>query len=425
MRIGVDLRGLQTGHEFRGIGMYIRSIVEELFSQGIDSEHEITFYHYDSTDPLERLALPAAAKYKIAAFPNPKLPSANKTKADKGLAFMKEIIQNHFRWAPVPRTHGLDVFLQFDQQLGLPKSPFIKKVLVVHDLIPLVFKKQYLPNPFGMWLRHDWKMALKVAALNSRYYRGLSQIKRADLILAISEHTKEDLIHLLGVKPKKIRVAPNGGSHRPAVNPADLKQQTNFASSDTVDSIIERSQHSPFILFIGGPEPPRRRLDYLVTAYHLLRARGVNIQLVLAGKELASSKTVPHANTAKMIDELSYRDDMHLLGFVSDRDVNRLYEHALAFVFPTLYEGFGLPIVEAMEHNCPVITYNNSSIPEVTGQAAMLIEPGYESIISAVRQLMDEPKLSELLKERGLKQSKKYTWQAAAKKTIAAINELA
>src|SRR5947209_7211779 len=135
MKIGIDLRGLQTGHEFRGIGMYIRSIVEELFNHGIDSEHEVSLYFYDSTNPVDRLALPPGSRYKTVVFPNPKQPSEGKTRRDKGLAFIREILQNHFRWSPVPRTRGLDIFLQFDQQLGLPKNPFVKKVLVVHDLI--------------------------------------------------------------------------------------------------------------------------------------------------------------------------------------------------------------------------------------------------------------------------------------------------
>jgi glycosyltransferase involved in cell wall biosynthesis len=423
-RLGIDLRGLQTGHEFRGIGMYIRSVVEELFVQGVDKRFNVTLFYYDSSDPLELINLPEHAVYQKIVFANPKKPSSKKSKVAKAKAFIYEIFKNHYLWSPVPRSGKLNIFLQFDQQLGLPKNPFVKNVLVVHDLIPLIYKRQYLPSILRAWRMHKWRGALRTAGTNYRYRAGIKQIKSANKIIAISQSTKNDLVMRLGIKENKIAIAYNGGAHSPSANPPDLKQQMHFASSETIDAIIKKAKGKPYILFIGGPEPPRRRLDHLVAAYHQLRAAGRPLQLVFVGKELANINSIPSVVTNRMIQQISYSNDLHLLGYVSDKDVNRLYEHALSFIFPSLYEGFGLPLLEAMSRGCPVIAYENSSIPEVVGNAGLLIVPGAQNIVEGVNKLQDEPQLRERIVQDGYKQAEKFSWAKSAKQTLETLTSL-
>ncbi|OGL31438.1 hypothetical protein A3F64_00085 [Candidatus Saccharibacteria bacterium RIFCSPHIGHO2_12_FULL_42_8] len=417
MKIGVDLRVLQVGHEFRGIGAHVRSLLEAMLLDPGFTQNEIFFYQYDSTNPLETIRVPKELKYEVIKIKNPKDPRENKTKQDKAIAFIKEIIVNHFALNPVPETSKLDTFIQFDQALGLPRNPFVRKVLFVYDFIPLAFKSDYLPSPLSIYRKHGWRAALRTHALNLRYKIGVKTIKRANKILVPSEFTGKDASNFLGIKSKKIVVAPCALPTIALKKPVDLKKskkENNVgAKKKIVDTIIDESKDIPYLLYVGGVEAPRRRLDDLVGAYHQLRASGVCVRLVLVGRELGSVKTIPDPNTALQLAHDSYKDDLFMMGYLDDKEVDRLYHHTKAFVFVSLYEGFGLPILESYAKGCPVITYDNSSISEVAGDAAIYCEPTLRSLTDTLEKVVkDEITIDE---KRMKTQLEKFSWVDSAK----------
>lgn len=423
-KIGIDLRALQVGHEFRGIGANVRSLLEAMFLEPDFVENELYFYFYDTTNPLELLRIPEQLKYSSIIIENKKDPRKNKTKPQKAVAYAKEVAGNHLSWSPIPHTGDLDIFIQFDQALGLPRSPRIKKVLLVYDLIPLVFRDAYLPRINSLYRKHGWRAALKTFGFNTRYLVGLKTIKRADVVMAISQHTASDIHKYLGISKKKIAIVPCALRTTAPTEPIDLKnRQIQDKISDkqkVLEAIIEESQDIPYILYVGGVEMPRRRLDDLVAAYHQIRASGRRVRLVLVGKELGSVKTIPHHGTADQLKHLSYSDDLFMLGFVSDQDVDRLYGSAAAFTFMSLYEGWGLPILEAYSKGCPVITYNNSSIPEVAGDAAIICEPTRGALVEAIERVLDrDPSLPTRAMMQ--KQLAKFTWEKAAVSAVRAV----
>lgn len=425
MKIGIDLRSLQVGHEFRGIGTYVRSIVNELSRLPEFRQHQIIFYYYDTTNPIDLLNLDAGFTYDSVVFKNPK--QAEFSKPRKAVAYFHEVQQNNLAFSPVPQTAGLDIFLQFDQALGLPRSPRIKTILVVHDLIPLVFKPYFLPSAWRMLAKENWKSALKTLGSNTRYSMGVSTIKRADHIIAVSQHTKRCVEEMLGIKPSKVTVVHEGGVHEVWKTAVDLRQKTKkpvATNKKVVDKLIEESKDVPYLFFLGGVEPPRRRLDDLIAALYHLRAEGHKFRLVLGGKELADKKNIPNAEVVKLLKHISYTDDVYCLGFIDDADVSRLYSHAFAFVFPSLYEGFGLPVLEAMAHKCPVISYDNSSIPEIAEGAAVLIDPTFDAIKEAVLDLHKHPEHRQELIEAGEKRAAKFTWKRSAEGVLDVLHKV-
>lgn len=425
-KIGIDLRALQVGHEFRGIGANVRSLLEAMLLEPDFTKNELYFYFYDTTNPLELLRLPEGLKYRTVIIKNKKDPRKNKTKLQKAAAYAKEVASNHLAWSPIPNASKLDIFIQFDQALGLPRTPLVKKVLLVYDLIPLAFRDAYLPRIAPLYRKHGWRAALKTFGFNTRYLVGLKTIKRADLVMAISQHTAKDIQEYLGINKKKIVIVPCALRTPAPTEPVDLKsRQKQDKISDkqkTISMIISEADKVPYILYVGGVETPRRRLDDLVAAYHQIRASGRRIRLVLVGKELGSIKSIPHNGTAEQLSHLSYSEDLFMLGFVSDSDVDRLYDHAAAFTFISLYEGWGLPILEAYSKGCPVITYSTSSIPEVAGDAAIMCEPTRDSLVKAIEKVLD--KNSGLpTREQMRKQLAKFSWRNSATIAVRSILE--
>ena len=423
MKIGVDLRVLQVGHEFRGIGAHIRSLLEAMLLDAEFTQNEIFFYQYDTTNPLETIRVPKEFKYKVIKIKNPKDPRENTTKQDKATAFIKEIFANHFTLNPVPQTSKLDAFIQFDQALGLPRNPFVKKFLFVYDFIPLAFKSDYLPSPLSMYRKLGWRAALKTYALNLRYKIGVKAIKRANKIIVNSEFTGKDAKKFLGIKSKKIVFAPCALPTIALKKPVDLKKskkENNVgAKKKIVDTIIDESKDIPYLLYVGGVEAPRRRLDDLVGAYHQLRASGIRVRLVLVGRELGSVKTIPNPNTALQLAHDSYKDDLLMMGYLDDKEVDRLYHHTKAFVFVSLYEGFGLPILESYAKNCPVVTYDNTSISEVAGDAAIYCEPTLRSLTDTLEKVVKDEITID--KNRMKTQLEKFSWTDSAKVVTKAI----
>ncbi|MFN8522143.1 MAG: glycosyltransferase family 1 protein [Chloroflexota bacterium] len=298
---------------------------------------------------------------------------------------------------PVPvdlLTGRLDVF--HAPNFVLPPVRAARTVLTIHDLAYLLHPECAHPN-----LRAYLGRAVPYSA------------KRADYIVADSENTRSDVISMLGVDPDRIGVVPGGVEPRfaPIADPAALGRARTAVGLD--DS-------TPFILFVGTIEP-RKNLTALIQAFNNMKARtGLPHRLVLAGRRGWLADDIYAAATRS-------RWSAHITfpSFVADDDLSGLYSAAEIFAYPSLYEGFGLPVLEAMACGTPVVCSNTSSLPEAAGDAAVLVSPhDVDGLSDALAALTSDTALRARHRGLGLAQAARFTWQSAAEAQIAVYRQL-
>jgi len=399
MKIGVDLRVLQIGHQFRGIGEVTKRSLNEIFKLAVDDKDsvEFVFYQYeDKINPLEYLELPDNLEYEIVKLGVRPQPNVERSISDKITTKL-----NTLYWNPIKQSGKSDVFLQFDFALGVPKNT--KTILIKHDIIPYIFWNDYFVSPLLHVKHKAARTALRTALHNYEYKRVLKRsVKNATKIICVSEHTKRDLHNYLKVPLNRMAVIYWGVSEEPL----KLSQSVN----------LKTYPNKPYLLFVGAVDARRRAIDDLVAAFNNLKANGRDIQLVLAGENFQSPQKIPNDTVRRAVLSSSYTEDILTLGYIDDPTKQKLYKEALAFVFPTIYEGFGIPVLEAMLIGCPVIVYKNSSIPEVGGKYALYAN-SWEDIQSKVEYLLN---LSQLEKEELIECAKShaqhFNWSKTGRK---------
>jgi glycosyltransferase involved in cell wall biosynthesis len=235
-------------------------------------------------------------------------------------------------------------------------------------------------------------------------------VKRADYVLADSLATKLDIVNLYGIGAEQVEVLLSG------VDPVFCPDNsTNFLT------IREKYQlgDSPY-LFAVGTVQPRKNYARLIEALSILRAAGLDIELVIAGGKGWLEDPIYAA-----LDQFEMRPYVHFIGFAPEEDLPSLYSNALCSVFPSLYEGFGLPILEAMACGTPVVTSNVSSMPEVAGDAALLVDPcDVAAIAHAVQVVIEDSNLRQSLSQRGLERAKQFTWEKSAQQLLQVYQRL-
>jgi glycosyltransferase involved in cell wall biosynthesis len=235
--------------------------------------------------------------------------------------------------------------------------------------------------------------------------------RRADAVLTHSESAKRDIVRILRVPPSKVSVSGAGtaGLFRLVEDRAHL------------EAVRARyGLHGPYILYVGNIEP-RKNIRRLVRALAVLKKWGLPHRLVIVGQFAWQYSPV-----FKEIERLGLRSDVVFTGYVPDEDLPAIYSAAESFVYPSLYEGFGLPLIEAMACGTPVVTANTSSLAEVGDGAALLINPrSVEQIADALFRLHVEPGLRRSLRERGLRRAADYTWEDAALVTLDVYEKVA
>ncbi|MGH7194379.1 MAG: glycosyltransferase family 4 protein [Candidatus Saccharimonadales bacterium] len=431
MTIGINIKPLQSGHRMRGIGSVIINLINNL-SPADRKKHNFIFYMAKDKDEDEALGLLnlGGLDYRVHYLPKPRallgfrLPGRLNLLvilANKGFGFARLN-----RGMTLPQHHDLDVYLHTDQSENLPGGRGFKKVMIAYDIIPYVLEWEYL-NSFRTLRRRGYRprTAFRVSLSRWGYKQRLeANIRRVDRILAISSATKDDFIKYMGASARKIEVVHLGVTP-PAKQSSDAP---GFRYLPTSWGYFKRERKfdtdTPFLLYVGGADP-RRKLDDLVTAFNHLRAEGQDIKLVLVGDTLQGPKTIPTLPIQTALDSSSYIDDIIFLGFVDEEVRNWLYEHALAFVYPSTYEGFGLPVLESMAHGCPVICYDTAAVREVAGDLPHYAEDA-EDIRQLTLKLLDsKPEARRKLQAAGLAHSRKFTWAKTAAKVMSALEEAA
>ncbi|HZS62151.1 MAG TPA: glycosyltransferase family 1 protein [Gemmatimonadaceae bacterium] len=272
----------------------------------------------------------------------------------------------------IQRT-GADVYLAIDP-FAMPVSRAYATVGFVYDFIPLLWPEKYLTYTRFMGLP------------TALWYARLRRLKRADWWIAISEATKQDAVRLAGMDPDRITVAPLGVDQRlfRPIDPAEARAVVAKRFGVT----------RPYIYFAGAKDP-RKNLETLLAAHDPEMA-----DLVISGQHAPDGDRHPA---------------VHWLGKVQTSDLPWLYAGAMAFAFPTLYEGFGLPVLEAMACGTPVVTSKLSSIPEVAGDAAVYCDPlDARAIREALHRVVTDESLRDSLRTCGLLRAAQFTWSRTA-----------
>ncbi|MBN1217541.1 MAG: glycosyltransferase family 4 protein [Anaerolineae bacterium] len=360
--IGLDYTA--AVHQSAGIGRYTRQMVKAL--AGIDSQSSY------------RLFVADAGRNFAPPLPGPNFAWRPTRLTERWLARLWYRLRLPLwieTWAG-----PLDLFHQPDFVLP-PVKPGTRTIVTVHDL-------SFVRQP-------DSTMPGMAAHLNTWVPRS---VKRADHVIAVSEATRQDLIELYQTPPEKITTLYHGVSDEfsPVKDPGELAAvRQKYGLKDR-----------PFIFSVGTIQP-RKNYRRLIQA--LAQIDGA-LTLVIAG-----SKGWYYQDIFAEVTRQGLEKRVHFLGFVADEDLPALYSTASLFVLPSLYEGFGLPLLEAMACGTPVITSNQSSLPEVVGEAGVLVNPyDVDTLANSMSQVLNDTNLQQHLIEAGQIQAKKFTWEKMA-----------
>jgi glycosyltransferase involved in cell wall biosynthesis len=404
-RIGIDARFY--GPLGKGLGRYTQEIVDRIIATDQTNEYVIflgpdNFNELQTSSPRVKKVLITVRWYTLA----------------------EQFLMPYYIW-----KEKLDLvhFPHFNVPIFLP----IKFIVTIHDLIltkfptarattlgPIKYKLKNLLYKIVIW----------------------SAVRRSKKIITVSEFTKKDIINYFKADPKKIIVTYEGvadfgnqkttsrelvfdrggeqGSRTPSQSLRTVRASSGSVSTGALLSSDRRKYkiHKPYLLYVGSAYP-HKNLEGLIKIWPEV-LKNNKVQLVLVGKEDYFYHRVK--NYARELG-LWFEDKnspIIFAGYVSDEELKILYEQATAYIFPSKYEGFGLPPLEAMAHGCPVITSDKASMPEILGDAALYFNPEDEAdMIKKINLILNDKKLREDLKKRGLEQVKKYNWEECAWET--------
>ena len=243
------------------------------------------------------------------------------------------------------------------------------------------------------------------------------QARRADKIIAVSQSTKDDLVELYGIEPSKIKVIYSG-----------VNQVSSIKYQVSRKAEVRKKYNLPdiYILYLGTLEP-RKNIIGLIKAFELCKRRRhidvspsfASIKLVIAG-----SKGWLYKDIFRAANNSSVKNDIIFTGFVEDQDKSVLYSNAELFVYPSFYEGFGFPPLEAMSYGVPVVTSNFSSLPEAVGDAAVMVNPyNLDELAEAMEMVLTNENLKNLLIKKGFERVKKFNWQKCAEETLEVLKK--
>ncbi len=287
---------------------------------------------------------------------------------------------------------------------NVPIFTSVPFVVTIHDLILTKFPtyRATTLNPFLYWLK-DKAYRLVIS----------SAVKNAQKIITVSNFTKNDLIEQFKVDPEKVVVTYEGI--------ADLARSSAFLPESKEDNrkILELYDIStPFLLYVGNAYP-HKNLEALISAFGKIRVKRPSLRLVLVGKEdYFYNRVKDFAASRNFWQKENHNSPIIFPGYVPDINLGTFFSEAAVYVFPSLYEGFGLPPLEAMAHGCPIASSNRASMPEILGDAAAYFDPENQSeIISLIENILDDSVKREKMITRGFEHVKKYNWQVCAKET--------
>jgi glycosyltransferase involved in cell wall biosynthesis len=357
MRIAIDVRKI---NDF-GIGTYLRNLVRHLPRFDSRNDYHLLCYRQDA-DLLRSLS--GRHHLYFVSSPNYSLSE---------------------HWGISLALRRIDADLFHAPHYVLPALVPCPSVVTVHDVIHLLFP-QYLPSRFA-----------------GRYARAMigSAVSRARLVMTVSRASKKDLLGFFDIDESKILVIPNG------IDPAMTRDLTR----EEIERVRSRFQLTGRNALFVGNIKPHKNVERLIAAFALLRQDPVyhDVTLIVVGDDISKYPAL-----RRLVEEHGLRSHVRFFGFVPEMTLVALYRVADLFVFPSLYEGFGFPPLEAMANGTPVITSRISSLPEVVGDAALTIDPySTEEIAAAMKTLFGDDDLRGRLSKRGRERASSFSWEKA------------
>lgn len=383
MKIAIDISPLAT-QKRTGIENYVFNLCKNL--PLVDKENEYVLFansyrHYQSLRT-------AVEEISVRSYPN------MSAKISKLPGTFLRLLWGCLRAPSAERLVGdIDIFHHASHRMS-PPSKKTRLVVTIFDLTPI---------------KHP---TYHTKGMISRYISDFPHLlKNADKVIAISNCTKNDIIEHFDIAEERVQVTPLAAND-------DYKQISDKHAIDKIKGIYDIDKD--YILFVGTLEP-RKNLVNLLKAYCILPDYlKRDYALVLCGK-----KGWYYEEIFETVRELKLENKVIFTGYVPDKDIPLLMNGAAVFVYPSFYEGFGLPPLEAMACGTPVISTNVSSIPEVVGDAGILVSPtDVEELSDAMLRVLDNETLKAQLSEKGLKQASKFSWRATAEKTMEVYNEV-
>ena len=356
MKIGFD--GFYARGDLVGIGKYIASLVNQVAKKG----HQCVIFYPE----------------------NPKYPITGKNISSRILPTLNRFANEQHYIPKFIKEEKVDLYHAVGN-MGVPLFCPIPAVLTVHDIIPLLF-----PNYFKY-------SKYKILTKFSYYFRLKSSVVKAKKIIADSEYTKKTLIKQTGEKAEKVKVIYLGGP--------EVSRET--------DKLPKGLKPGEYILDHGGIDV-RKNLDRLIRAFARVVAKKPQLKLVITGKNEAMSPGLK--NEVKI---LGLEDSVVFPGYVDEKELWSLIRQASCICYPSLIEGFGGPVLEGFAAETPVITSNTSSLVEVAGEGALLINPEDEKEISqAILKVIGDREHREKLVKKGKERLKDFSWEKAGEETI-------
>ena len=368
MRIAIDLTS--TPKNKTGIGRYLLNLVEAL--QTVDREND--YYLFVQSDDVEGFNIYS--------------PNFNVVPVDSSI-----LRKTHIRivWEQVVlpfRLKKLKIDVLHSPNFTCPYFCRVKKVVTFHDMTYFIHPEVHTPLK-----REMFKMYIKLSSF------------AADKILAISQNTVIDIVKYTGVGESKVVLTA-------------LAVDKRFYEAGELDAEILKKYGvtDSYLLYVGTVEP-RKNILRLLQAYNSLdEVLKKTYKLVICGKKGWLYKEI-----FDYFNETGLDKYVHFTGFVQDEDLPQLYKGASAFLYVSIYEGFGFPVLEAMACGTPVITSGLSSMKEIAGDAALLVNPyDIEDIKKAICKLVDDDRFAVVQREKGVERAKEYSWELCAKNTLEA-----
>lgn len=388
MKIGIDVRVLMDEH-YSGISEYTANLLMALFRRDSQNEYRLFYNSFHNLD--KRLAEFAGERRTLIGrhYPNKifnyfgqKL--CHYPKLDRVLGHPDIFWSPHFNFTSLrPR----------------PIGP--RRIVTVHDLSFLRYPE------FFSGRKNFWHRALPITRL----------LREADRIIAVSRNTKNDIVELIGVPEEKITVIYSGNNI--TKRPVDPRENREFWQRQGL-AAPNQSEFTPFILYLGNIEP-RKNIRGLIAAFNILRSQSDRpYRLILAGAGGWKNQKI-YADWAAS----PYHNDIKFLGYISRPEKEILYSTAAAFAYPSFYEGFGFPPLEAMAYGVPVVASNVSSLPEVVGDAALTVNPDKASELArALQAVLSDAALRERLIKNGYARAALFSWDKAAAEYLSIFQEL-